>query len=432
MTMHQKSAASLVEAMKTTSLNDIADEEVDLFLEENKDDDEAAASLDREYMKTYVHSRLHDFPEVRGDSSSAALQSEQYTKACRTEGTWNGHERIINEFLRYKLKADPNWDPMAVTAQTPYDIRAFITQKCGRKEDGFEGCKYATAVSTRAALTMWYRSIRRNESTTEWIYNEKTGECRGLPTRSRAVAEYMVGLEKTKRAQGEQSRSMCALRVDDMHRLRDHCFRTNQSHAERRWGIMRYSVYLIAFLMVLRMDEALRITFENSDNIMRDTQYSTIRLGPRKSAQTENLHSWRLCANDQDEKLCPKRTFMLLAYLYRPGQPGSTFVPEGPVFNFVDKRGMGVQGRPLTTTIIQRALAADLQAIGYSNWALYGTHSFRRGGCQYRVQIGWTISEICAWGGWTQVEAVTMYRYFYSPSDNHEYKDEYDRNLPKA
>ena len=73
----------------------------------------------------------------------------------------------------------------------------------------------------------------------------------------------------------------------------------------------------------------------------------------------------------------------------------------------------------------------DLQDLGYSTWAMYGTHSFRRGGCQYRVQLGWDISAIAAWGGWTQVEAVTMFRYFYSPNDNHEYMDEYDRNLPK-
>jgi hypothetical protein len=33
----------------------------------------------------------------------------------------------------------------------------------------------------------------------------------------------------------------------------------------------------------------------------------------------------------------------------------------------------------------------------------YGTHSFRRGGCQYLVMVlRWTIRDICAWGGWTE------------------------------
>jgi hypothetical protein len=35
---------------------------------------------------------------------------------------------------------------------------------------------------------------------------------------------------------------------------------------------------------------------------------------------------------------------------------------------------------------------------------------------------------VAAWGGWSQVEAVTMFRYFYSPNDNHEHMIDYDRN----
>lgn len=41
---------------------------------------------------------------------------------------------------------------------------------------------------------------------------------------------------------------------------------------------------------------------------------------------------------------------------------------------------------------------------------------------------GWTVDMVAAWGGWSQVEAVTMFRYFYSPNDNHERLDFYDCN----
>lgn len=85
-----------------------------------------------------------------------------------------------------------------------------------------------------------------------------------------------------------------------------------------------------------------------------------------------------------------------------------------------------------TNTILSRALTSDLQTLGYLSWSLYGTHSFRRGGCQYQVRVqGWTVAMVAAWGGWSQVEAVTMFRYFYSPNDNHEYMIEYDRNDAK-
>lgn len=85
-----------------------------------------------------------------------------------------------------------------------------------------------------------------------------------------------------------------------------------------------------------------------------------------------------------------------------------------------------------TNNILSRALTADLQSLRYKSWALYGTHSFCRGGCQYRIwHKDWTVAMVAAWGGWSQVEALTMFRYFYSPNDNHEYMVDYDRNDAK-
>lgn len=81
--------------------------------------------------------------------------------------------------------------------------------------------------------------------------------------------------------------------------------------------------------------------------------------------------------------------------------------------------------------MVTTALSKHLQNLGYSTWFLYGTHSFRRGGCQYRLSIGWTPGMVAAWGGWSQLEAMTMYRYFYSPNDNHERLFDYDRNDAK-
>jgi len=63
-----------------------------------------------------------------------------------------------------------------------------------------------------------------------------------------------------------------------------------------------------------------------------------------------------------------------------------------------------------STSILSRALTNDLQGLGYSSWALYGTHSFRRGGCQHRIRnCGFDVSMVAAWGGWSQVEALTMF-----------------------
>jgi hypothetical protein len=35
---------------------------------------------------------------------------------------------------------------------------------------------------------------------------------------------------------------------------------------------------------------------------------------------------------------------------------------------------------------------------------------------------------LAAWGGWSQVEAMTVFWYFYSPNNNHKYLHDYDRS----
>ena len=62
----------------------------------------------------------------------------------------------------------------------------------------------------------------------------------GLPTRSRVVSEFMIGLEKTKAKMGEVSQSARALSLEDMHRLYDACFDPKLTDGQKRWGAIRY------------------------------------------------------------------------------------------------------------------------------------------------------------------------------------------------
>jgi hypothetical protein len=48
-------------------------------------------------------------------------------------------DRIIKSYIMFHKQCNTEWDPTAVTHQTPYDVRAFIGQKCGEKEKGHEG-----------------------------------------------------------------------------------------------------------------------------------------------------------------------------------------------------------------------------------------------------------------------------------------------------
>ncbi|KZP09787.1 hypothetical protein FIBSPDRAFT_685798, partial [Athelia psychrophila] len=299
--------------------NQISNEMLKIHLE---DSDSYMVNLD-----DMVANALTDFPDDE-DKSGIANYAAKLAQSYITGDTRSGHVRIAKAYINYHRQRKPTWDAKAVTGQTPRDITEFITYKCGPKEEGFEGKKFSTAVSTRAALTFWYRSIRPNESTTEWRCDQKTGEWYGLPTRSRAVSEFMMGLEKTKAKAGETSVSARALELKDMHRLYDHCVANPKVPVEeRRQGIVRYCAYLFGFLLVLRIDETMSLLFESIDIIPGEREYMDVMLGTRKSAQTGVTHRWRLYANDQDPKLCPMRMLILLAQLYP-----STISHSGPLF----------------------------------------------------------------------------------------------------
>ena len=49
--------------------------------------------------------------------------------------------RIIKAYITFHMKQDPKRDAKAVTRQTPYNVQAFITQKCSPVEVGYEGSK---------------------------------------------------------------------------------------------------------------------------------------------------------------------------------------------------------------------------------------------------------------------------------------------------
>ncbi|KAJ7453221.1 hypothetical protein FB451DRAFT_1050494, partial [Mycena latifolia] len=297
-----------------------------------------------------ISESMKDFPED-DNVDDAARYAAEIARAVITDKTRGGHLRIAKAYIACHKRKDPNWDPKKITASTPTDITQFIIQKCGDKAKGYEGkkasCSFSTAVSTRAALTFWYRSIRPNESVNEWRVDSKTGECFGLPTRSRHVSEFMTGLEKTKAKAGEVSTSARALSLLDMHNLYDHCFRPEATPAEIRWGIVIQTSYLFAWLLLLRFEEVVRLEFESINMIPGNREFFEVKLSTRKSAQTGIGHAWTLYANDLDPKICPVRALIRLAVVY-----GETIELAGPLFLKLNKHGAILQDTPIVCQFI--------------------------------------------------------------------------------
>ncbi|KAF9522567.1 hypothetical protein CPB83DRAFT_95005 [Crepidotus variabilis] len=75
--------------------------------------------------------------------------------------------------------------------------------------------------------------------------------------------------------------------------------------------------------------------------------------------------------------------------------------------------------RAMSSEQLLEVLRNNLIDIGI-NPAPYGTHSFRRGGCQYLYSTRrWGLRKICEWGGWsTEFSNMTIVKYLISWNDD--------------
>ncbi|EKM48007.1 uncharacterized protein PHACADRAFT_203375 [Phanerochaete carnosa HHB-10118-sp] len=217
--MFNPAASNSASLPPATAYNLPAPSDEPLEAEYSEDTDETALwSSNDEMIKEMVEACIQDF-DAHGDDSKVSLDAAEIARNSITQGTQEGHMRVAKHYITYHKKHNPQWDEKAITPNTPNDIRVYIQEKCGSKSNGYQGCRYATAISIRAALTYWYKHVRKIEDTSEWRVDQATGQCFGLPTRSLIVAKYMIGLEKTKAKAGEIQQSVKAMTVEMMHSL---------------------------------------------------------------------------------------------------------------------------------------------------------------------------------------------------------------------
>lgn len=91
---------------------------------------------------------------------------------------------------------------------------------------------------------------------------------------------------------------------------------------------------------------------------------------------------------------------------------GRDLEPNDFIFPYFGPNGVPHAKREMTHEMIQNYLTEFAKAAGLTK--LYTTHSFRRGGAQYRFMwapIGkrWSLSIIRWWGGWAIGEHVCNY-----------------------
>jgi hypothetical protein len=143
--------------------------------EEEQTNLEYLDELRADQLDAIIHASLTDFDVKNLGNDEISVMAAQITRACITDQTRAGHarwaqlyvcdgitvcsqalsvHRIIKHYIVFHRRRDASWDPKSVTTKTPSDIRDFITKKCGRTEDGFEGKK--VSYSNSCFSNLWH------------------------------------------------------------------------------------------------------------------------------------------------------------------------------------------------------------------------------------------------------------------------------------
>ncbi|KAJ6622746.1 hypothetical protein B0H10DRAFT_1787494 [Mycena sp. CBHHK59/15] len=110
--------------------------------------------------------------------------------------------------------------------------------------------------------------------------------------------------------------------------------------------------------------------------------------------------------------LCPVRALSVWLACSR--------ISKGYLFPTITIRDqIGDSSRPMKSDKFLEMFRNNLLDIGLDPYP-YGTHSFRRGGCQYFASHRrWSLRRICEWGGWSmEFSNLTIVKYLIGWNDD--------------
>ncbi|KAJ7210194.1 DNA breaking-rejoining enzyme, partial [Mycena rebaudengoi] len=287
---------------------------------------------------------------------------------------------------------------------------------------------YSHAQKMRASTTYGFGCLNGLGSR-PWQKSELTSEMIGNPSVSEDVSRYMVSLRKRKVRAGEVATSARAITPEIIFSLYHHNNKpevakikpiTRRQRNEpvdiNEWGggrarLMLHAVYVISFLCLLRFDEALKIQCQDIRRINEST--FELSLPFRKTSQYGDIKPFVLHELPEDQAhLCPVRALAAWLAVAR--------ISQNYIFPTITVRDqIGDSSRPMKSEKFLEMFRNNLLDLGFDPYP-YGTHSFRRGGCQYFASHRrWSLRRICEWGGWSmEFSNLTIVKYLIGWNDD--------------
>ncbi|KAK7034796.1 hypothetical protein R3P38DRAFT_3312137 [Favolaschia claudopus] len=266
----------------------------------------------------------------------------------------------------------------------------------------------------------------------------------GNPSVSETIATYMTSLRCRKVRAGETATSARAITEEmllelykfsnkpEIAQIKEYAPRSRKADKEsHEWGGARARrllalAYILAFLCLLRFDEVLKIQVHDIEWVS-DTCIK-LTLPFRKTSQFGgkqelifHLLSFTIMLGVKPfylhlfpphlAHLCPIRALANWIHV--------SDIEDGFLFRkIVSGDRVSQENTHMTSECFLEMFRNNLLDIEIDS-APYGTHSFRRGGCQWLyTSCRWGLRRICDWGGWsTEFSNMTIVKYLFSYAD---------------
>ncbi|KAG1747416.1 hypothetical protein EDB19DRAFT_1894019 [Suillus lakei] len=246
--------------------------------------------------------------------------------------------------------------------------------------------------------------------TQPWLeHPAKPGIFIGNPSLSVTISQYMVSLRRRKIRAGEARLWEFAWSTD--RKEFGPISRKRKAENPSEWAgfllrEMLYLLYLLSMLCLLRYDEALRITWAD---VTFQVSYQSaqfrvkLELPFRKTHQYGGIAPFYIYADPDRPWMCLLQAFAIWWLLAHER--------HRELNGFIFRKKIGVDSISTSDSFLE-CFRNNLLDINVDPRP-YGTHSFRRGGCQF-------LHTICDWGGWAENfdNPGTIFKYLLSWNDN--------------
>ncbi|GLB44840.1 hypothetical protein LshimejAT787_1801770 [Lyophyllum shimeji] len=388
-----------------------------------------------------------------------AANRAKFSRPSRTASAYKGHLARGRAFLRNLVaqrresgatgatdvgSADIDIDLLEKAFDNPpnrlsaYALELFLIQKCV-----VENLSKCTAHGIQAAFADLWDNMDGDTYAGDYIYNKQTDTVHGCPARAANIKNLIKTFTKKAAAEGASAtrEHAEAMKIEDLEQVMawsEHQFQSDRNvsrsavlgegaGAQRRFEakhLMMRAFMSSGFTLWTRNFELCRLPVRNFKRCVSPAPYHTpyieVLLDQRKGWQSKagfeaSLENNRYNVYRQDVPAMDMYTHLLRwldAYECFLGRP---LLPDDYVFPFISPNGTIDSNREMSHDVIQRLLSEFVTGAGLPD--VFTTHSFRRGGAQYRFIFApfgkrWSLNIIRWWGGWAAGENVdTLMKY---------------------